>query len=116
VISLAGVLDLKRAFALHLSNNAVAEFLGGPPTEVSDHYREADPMELSLPHARQWLLHGADDDTVAPSFSRNYAQHKKTTGERIDLIELASAGHYDLIDPHSEAFKKVKSVALSACA
>lgn len=29
VISLAGVVDLKRAYALHLSNDAVAEFLGG---------------------------------------------------------------------------------------
>jgi acetyl esterase/lipase len=58
-ISLAGVVDLKKAWALHLSNDAVAEFLGGTPDAVPDHYREADPMELSITQARQWLLHGS---------------------------------------------------------
>src|ERR1700722_12538065 len=54
VISLAGVLDLKKAYALHLSHDAVMEFLGGKPEAVPEHYREADPMELALPQARQW--------------------------------------------------------------
>ena len=53
VISLAGVVDLKKGFALHLSSDAVAEFLGGKPGEVPEHYREADPMELKIPQAQQ---------------------------------------------------------------
>ncbi len=115
-ISLAGVVDLKKAFALHLSNDAVVEFLGGKPTDVPEHYREADPMELRIPHARQWLLHGADDDTVPPAFSRDYAEQKKKLGERVELIEIAHAGHFDPIDPRSEAFKKVKAAVLSTLA
>jgi hypothetical protein len=47
-ISLAGVVDLQRAYELHLSNDAVVEFLGGSPAEVGDHYREADPMKLEI--------------------------------------------------------------------
>ena len=115
VISLAGVVDLKRAFDLHLSNDAVLQFLGGKPTEVSDHYREADPMELAIP-ARQWLLHGSDDDTVPPTFSRDYAQNKKKRGERIELVEIPRAGHYDLINPSSEGFKQVTAAVLSSLA
>ena len=49
VVSLAGVVDLQRAYQLHLSNDAVVEFLRGTPSEVPDHYREADPMQLSIP-------------------------------------------------------------------
>lgn len=113
-IALAGVVDLKKAFARHLSNDAVAEFLGGKPSDVPDHYREADPMELSITHARQWLLHGAEDDTVPPAFSRDYAEQKKGREERVELVEIAHAGHYDLIDPRAEAFKKVKATVLSA--
>jgi acetyl esterase/lipase len=113
-ITLAGVLDLQKAFSLHLSNDAVVGFLGGKPSDVPEHYREADPMELRVTHARQWLLHGADDDTVPPAFSRDYALQKKRLGERVELIEVAGAGHYDFIDPRSEAFKKVKSAVLSA--
>ena len=33
VVSLAGVVDLQRAYKLHLSNDAVVEFLHGTPTE-----------------------------------------------------------------------------------
>ena len=77
VISLAGVVDLRNAFALHLSNDAVAEFLGGKPDAVPEHYREADPMELAIPRARQWLFHGGEDDSVPPEFSRHYVLQKK---------------------------------------
>jgi acetyl esterase/lipase len=115
-ISLAGVVDLKKAFALHLSRDAVVEFLGGKPSEVPDHYREADPMELKITHARQWLLYGSDDDTVPPEFSRDYATQKRKQGERVEVIEVAGAGHYDFIDPRSEAFKKVKTSVAAALA
>jgi acetyl esterase/lipase len=113
-ISLAGVVDLKKGYALHLSHDAVAEFLGGKPDAVPEHYREADPMELSIPHARQWLLHGKDDDTVPPEFSRNYAMQKKKAGESADLLEIPHAGHFELIDPASEAFSQVTKTVLTA--
>lgn len=116
VISLAGVVDLKKAFALHLSDDAVAEFLGGKPDAVAEHYREADPMELSIAHSQQWLFHGSEDDTVPPEFSRNYVESKKKGGESVQLIAIPHAGHFDLIDPASEAFKQVRSTVLTALA
>jgi pimeloyl-ACP methyl ester carboxylesterase len=113
-ISLAGVVDLKKGFAKHLSHDAVAEFLGGTPDAVPEHYREADPMELGIPHARQWLVQGREDDTVPPEFSRDYVLQKKKAGEAAELLEIPHAGHFDLIDPASEAFKEVKSTVLTA--
>lgn len=115
-ISLAGVVDLKKAYALHLSHDAVAEFLGGKPDAVPEHYREADPMEFGITHARQWLLHGKDDDTVPPEFSRDYVTLKKKAGESVTLMEIPHAGHFELIDPASEAFKQVASTVLTAVA
>lgn len=106
-ISLAGVVDLKKDYALHLGKEAVAEFLGGPPDRVPQHYREADPMVLKIPQARQWLLHGNEDDAVPPEFSREY------TGEWVELLEIPCAGHFELIDPASEAFKQVTSTVLT---
>jgi acetyl esterase/lipase len=115
-ISLAGVVDLKKAFTLHLSHDAVVEFLGGAPEAVPDHYREADPMELSIPRARQWLIQGSEDDTVPPQFSRDYVAAKKKAGEAAELLEIPKAGHFDLIDPASKAFEQVKNVVLTAVA
>jgi acetyl esterase/lipase len=113
-ISLAGVVDLQKGYALHLSGDAVAEFLGGKPNGVPDHYREADPMELSIRRARQWLLHGTEDGIVPPEFSRDYVTQKKKAGESVQLIEIPRADHFELIDPASEAFKQVTSSVLTA--
>jgi acetyl esterase/lipase len=110
-VSLAGVLDLQRTYELHLSNNAVVEFLRGTPTEVPDHYREADPMQLSIPNARQWLVHGSADDTVPPAFSRDYVSAKaKRTGkekEEVHLLEISGADHFDVIDPRTQPWKQI---------
>src|SRR5271166_992004 len=114
VVSLAGVVDLQRAYQLHLSNDAVVEFLRGTPTEVPDHYREADPMQLSIRKARQWLIHGSADDTVPPVFGRDYvAAKQKRMGEAREdtqLLEIAGADHFDLIDPKSNAWKQVEDI------
>jgi acetyl esterase/lipase len=113
VISLAGVVDLQRAYALHLSNDAVVEFLGGTPAEVGDHYKEADPMKLTIA-ARQWLVHGAADDVVPPAFSRDYVGAKQKMKEDARLVEIAVAGHFEVVDPRSEAWKSVERVVMDA--
>jgi acetyl esterase/lipase len=113
VVSLAGVVDLQQAWELHLSDNAVVEFLGGKLSEVSEHYREADPMQLSVPHSTaQWLIHGAKDDIVPAYFSRNYAQEKKQRGEDVHYLEISTAGHFDLIDPRSNAWPRVENTVM----
>jgi acetyl esterase/lipase len=111
VVSLAGVVDLQQAFELHLSDDAVVEFLGGTPKSISEHYHEADPMQLKVA-ATQWLIHGATDTVVPSPLSRNYAQQKKERGEDVHYLEISTAGHFDLIDPRSSAWPKVESTVL----
>jgi acetyl esterase/lipase len=116
VVSLAGVVDLQRTYQLHLSNDAVVEFLHGTPREVPDHYREADPSQLSIPQARQYLIHGGADDVVPPEFSRDYvsARQKRTGKEKEDarLVEISGAGHLDLINPRTPAWKTVEQTVI----
>ncbi len=116
VVSLAGVVDLQRAYQLHLSNDAVVEFQHGTPSQVPEHYREADPMQLSIPRARQWLIHGSVDDVVPSAFSRDYvAAKQERTGkgkEDVHLLEIPEAGHFDLIDPRTPAWKQVEPAVL----
>jgi len=112
-ISLAGVVDLQRAYELHLSNDAVVEFLGGTPAEVGDHYREADPMRLVIA-ARQWLVHGAEDDVVPAAFSKDYVRAKVKRKEDARLVEIAGAGHFEVVDPRAAAWKDVERVVMDA--
>ena len=120
VVSLAGVVDLRRTYELHLSNDAVVEFLRGTPSEVPDHYREADPMQLAIPQARQWAIHGQSDEIVPPAFSRDYvaAKQKIAGGKKEDahLLEIPGADHFDLIDPRSAAWKQVEETVLQLLA
>ena len=114
VVSLAGAVDLRSTYERHLSNNAVVEFMRGTPTEVPDHYREADPMQLSIVGARQWLIHGTADDSVPLEFSRNYvAAKQKGVGnkkEDVHLLEIPGATHFDVIDPRSKAWKQIADI------
>ena len=107
---------LQRAHELHLGHDAVVEFLHGTRSEVPDHYREADPMELSIPTARQWLIHGSADDEVPVAFSRDYVSIKQSRSgkekEDVHLLEIPDAGHFDIIDPRSTAWKQVEEIVL----
>ena len=113
VVSLAGVVDLQQAYALHLSDDAVVEFLGGTPAEVADHYREADPMKLEI-RTRQWLVHGAEDDVVPPAFSRDYVAAKQKMKEDARLVEIPGTGHFEVVDPRSGAWRAVEKVVMEA--
>ncbi|MBV8477598.1 MAG: alpha/beta hydrolase [Acidobacteria bacterium] len=108
VVSLAGIVDLERAWHLRLSGDAVAEFLGGSPTEVPQHYRAADPMRLNLPGVLQTLIHGTEDTTVPAVFSRSYCKKKKKAGEDVRLVEISEADHFDVIDPRSAAWLTIE--------
>lgn len=112
-VSLAGALDLKRAFELHLSNDAAAEFMGGTPVQVPEHFHEASPLELKIPKVQQVVVHGAKDDIVPVEFSRDYVKVKSQRGEHVRLLELENAGHFELIDPESSIWPRV-SAAIEA--
>ncbi|MGB8582526.1 MAG: prolyl oligopeptidase family serine peptidase [Candidatus Sulfotelmatobacter sp.] len=112
-ISLAGVIDLQRAYELHLSNNAVVEFLGGTPTEVADHYREADPMKLAI-RGLQCVIHGVADDIVPPSLSKDYVSAKLKAKEDVRLMMIPDAGHFEIVDPRSGAWATVENVLVES--
>ena len=110
VVALAPVSDLRRAYDLHLSHDAVVEFLDGTPAEVPEHYAEASPVELSI-RAPQVIVHGSHDDTVPIEMSRSYVAIKQKRGEKMRLLEL-DCGHFELIDPSSAAWSTVQKAVL----
>ena len=108
--SLAGVLDLRRGWELHLSNDAVSEFLGGSPAAVPEHYREASPADQSIPRTVQKLVHGTADQDVPYELSKRYADAKKKSGENVELITLPDVDHFQIVDPGSAVWPKMEAV------
>lgn len=107
VVSLAGVADLRRAWELELSNTVVADLLGGSPADVPERYREASPIERPALHLPQYLVHGTNDTTVPIEISEHYVERARQEGDDARLVPLEGAGHFELIDPRSDAWTSV---------
>ena len=97
-VSLGGVCDLVAAAEDHLGNDAVVEFLGGPPSAHPD----ADPAARLPLTGRVLLIHGSDDDTVPVEHARSFSERAGC-----ELLELEGGGHFDDIEPRSPYWPQV---------
>jgi acetyl esterase/lipase len=102
-VGLAPVADLVQAYALRCGNGAVEDLLGGSPEDCPLRYRTISPAHMLPLGVKQLLIHGTPDEDVPVDISRRYAREAKAAGDDIHFIELANAGHMDLIDPKGEA-------------
>jgi acetyl esterase/lipase len=108
VASLAGVSDLRRAYALQLGGGVVSQLLGGTPSQVPSRYAAASPKELLPISVPQRLVHGTDDNIVPFELSEQFAQASKNAR----LVPLKGAGHFELIDPRSREWPVVQKSIL----
>lgn len=107
VVSLAGVLDLDRAWDLHLSGGVVGELLGGTPHDVPERYAATSPVAL-LPSGVPHLLAHGDEDAIVPiEISERYHEAAMAQGDDVTLLALAGAGHFELIDPASTLWPEI---------
>ncbi len=116
IVSLAGVLDLQRAWELRLSGGVVKQLLGGVPEKHPDRYAVASPAALLPLGTRQILLHGTEDDSVPYAISSEYAAAAHAAGDSVELQTLANCGHFELIDPRSRQWPQVRDAALALLA
>jgi len=70
-------------------------------------YDLASPIERLPLGVPQLLVHGGADDSVPISIARRYAERAAEAGDPCELVELAGAGHYEHLDPASEAWRAV---------
>lgn len=113
VVSIAGLVDLARASALGLCGGAVQTLLGGPPAKLPGRYALASPYELLPLGSPQILVSGGRDTIVPVGIAERYAARAKERGDAVETITLDDADHFDLIDPLSPAFARVREAVLS---
>src|SRR6202049_1807159 len=101
VVPLAGVLDLRRAWALRLGDGAVARFLGGSPDQFPQRYAAGSPMELLPISVPQRVIHGTADNIVPFEMSERFSKASKNS----KLIPVQGSGHFELIDPRTRAWE-----------
>jgi acetyl esterase/lipase len=108
VFSQAGVCDLASARRLGLGDGAVAKLLGrGPGDEIDARLADASPaaqLPLGVP---QVLLHGDLDEHVPLELAQDYTVRAAAAGDEVELVVLRGTGHFDHIQPGSEAWAAV---------
>jgi acetyl esterase/lipase len=98
----AGVSDLREARRLRLSDGVVDELLG----DAAD-LGAASPAERLPLGVRQLLVHGEADAIVPVAMSRDYARAARAAGDQVELVELPGVGHFEHLDPASQAWAAV---------
>jgi dipeptidyl aminopeptidase/acylaminoacyl peptidase len=111
-VGLAGICDLRAAYAEGLGSDAVAElFEGREPTDAE--YAEASPIERLPLGVPSLLIHGDADDRVPMSQSISFAGR---AGYECTFEQLQRVGHYEVIDPHGPAWPALSAALLGLAA
>ena len=113
VVALAGVADLRYGAEQRIGRGAVQDFLGGEPDDVPDRYAAASPIERLPLGVPQVLVHGTQDDAVPFEIAQRYRDAGVAVGDDVRLVGLPGRGHFELIDPLTDAWQAVPSAVES---
>jgi acetyl esterase/lipase len=122
VVALAGAVDLQLTidlagwFAFAHDKREVFDLMGDSPKDAPDRYRAGDPGALVPLNIRQFLLQGADDEQIPPQLPLRWAERGHRMDEKITVDVIPRAGHFDVVDPESKAWPRVRAALLKALA
>jgi acetyl esterase/lipase len=112
VVSLAGMADL----AAYRADGPAA--CGGPDTidqltgastrRGQSPYADTSPAALAPIGTPQAVVSGSLDPIVPPRFGHAYAARARAAGDTVQELEIAGAGHMELVDPTSEAWRRIE--------
>ncbi len=107
IVALAPVTDVFAAYEANASNGVAIEFIGGRPGEYARRYAHSSPRSLVPLRTPQILIHGTNDDSVPYDMSVKYVSVARAAGDDARLITLEGQGHFEVIDPWSDAWQQV---------
>jgi acetyl esterase/lipase len=96
-VALAPVADLLTADRLRLDDGAVQDFIG------SGVRNDLDPVHLPAPIRPVAIVHGTTDQRVPITISESYVSAHPTAR----LVRVEGAGHFEVIDPQTDAWHLV---------
>lgn len=111
-VSLAGVADLDMSWEMNLSNGVTEELMGGSPEEMPERYAVASPRELLPLGVPQSLIHGTHDENVPYEISEKYHAAALAAGDKVELVKLPNAGHFEVIDPKMSEYRVVAETVM----
>ena len=116
VVDLAGPVDLTANIAGYegLCRDAVITgLLGGTPASVPERYAHASATRLVPLGLPQVLIIGEHEDFVPRPLAEAYARSAEQAGDRVRLIVLPRAGHFEIASPRAATWPHVAAAIRS---
>lgn len=117
VVSLAGILDLKgyrEDGAACGGAETVDGITGAAARQGQDVFADTSPLSLLPIGVRQTIVVGEQDHIVPDHWRLSYVTAAQAAGDKPGSLGIASAGHFELIDPQSAAWTEVLEAIESA--
>jgi acetyl esterase/lipase len=114
LIALAGVVDLRLTidlagyFTFAHDKREVYALMGGSPADLPDRYQAGNPGDLLPLGVKQTLIQGSEDQQIPPQLPARWADKARRQGDEVDVVAIPLADHFDVVDPESTAFDKVR--------
>ncbi len=118
VAALAGAVDLQLTIDLagYLTfahdKREVYQLIGGTPAQYPDRYLAGDPGHLLPLNVPQLLIQGTNDDQIPPQLPARWAEKARSQGDRVTMLTIPGADHFDIVDPQSKAWPPVQAGVL----
>jgi len=114
--ALAGITDLRAAALGRVCGGALPRLLGATASDHDGRLRQVSPIALLPLGVPQRLVCGSADDLVPKEQSSRYADAALRAGDAVELGIVEGAGHYELVDPASDAWPAVRRAVLDLVA
>ena len=110
---LAGIIDLA-AYHDHGPDECggpgvIDALVGLANRDAADVYGDTSPPRLLPLGAPQTVISGSLDHIVPSAFGAAYAAAAGAAGDTVQAIDFPDAGHFELIDPTSAAWPRIRS-------
>lgn len=107
VVALAGITDLAAYASPEGCGSAVAGLLGGDPREVGERVNRSSPIAMLPFGISQTLVIGERDSVVPPTQASSYREVARKEGDKVTVLEIPGAGHFELVDPAHNGFQAI---------
>lgn len=111
-VPLAGIIDLAAYHAEgpdECGGPGTIDALVGAPARPGDAYADTSPPRLAPLGAPQVVVSGALDHIVPSRFGAAYGAVAAAAGDQVEVIDFQGAGHFELIDPTSQAWPQIRA-------
>jgi acetyl esterase/lipase len=108
VVSLSGVPDLRGA-ASSVCGGVIPRVVGR-----EENYAKASPIELLPLGVPQWIVTAQFDDIVPSRWAEQYTVAARNKGDRVQLVTIPDAGHFEMIVPTTPAYGQVREAIRAA--